>query len=336
MLHQDRWRRNTCNGHDTPEKMSTAISSLESLNGLIAFASAVETGSFSSAARHLGLSGSAIGKAIDRLEQRLGVRLLNRTTRSLALTDEGEVLYRHVTQVLSSLHDAEQELRLRESTPRGRLKISVPTVIGRRFVLPALRDFHSAYPQVIVNISLDAHRVDLIEEGYDLALWPGELEDSSLQTRCLGPHVLITCASPAYLDQHGTPTSPADLAYHCCIHYRLAHDGRIASWAFKDAVAAKPIIPAVVLNDTEALAAAALAGLGIVQVPDYLVREDIAAGRLQAVLERHAIAHGGIHLVWPAMSAQAPRVRAFIDFITARLVAQLYPASTSGNEQGRP
>jgi DNA-binding transcriptional LysR family regulator len=270
------------------------------------------------------LSASAVGKAVERLEARLGLRLLNRTTRSLALTSEGEVLYRYVVRILKDLQDAEQELYLVQNTPRGRLKISVPTVMGRKIVMPALHDFQTCFPDVTTDIRLDDVKVDIIEGGYDLVLRLGELEDSTLRARRIGPHTFITCASPEYLAQHGTPETPSDLSDHCCIHYRFPTTGRAEVWAFKGAPLAKPIKPAIILNDGEALGSAALGGLGIIQAPSYLVKEDVAAGRLQPVLADYTDERGSVWLVWPPRSAQLPKVRAFIDFIAERVFEKLY------------
>ena len=308
--------------------MSSVLSSLESLNGLIAFASTVRAGSFSAAGRNLGLSASAVGKAVERLESRLGTRLLNRTTRSLALTGEGEVLYHYADKVLKDLQEAERELNMRQSTARGRLKITAYTILGRKLLLPALHDFHARYPEVNVALSLDARRLDIVEEGYDLALWAGELEDSTLQARRLGSYALITCASPRYLAEHGIPISIADLACHHCIYYRHPENERMEPWRFVGQTIPKPITPECALNDIGALESAAVAGLGIAQLPDYLVRDAIASGQLQEVLGSHAIAPTGIFLVWPPMAAQVPRVRVFIDFIAERAGAQLNPFST--------
>ena len=303
--------------------MSSVLSSLESLNGLIAFATAVRAGSFSAAGRQLGLSASAVGKAVERLELRLGTRLLNRTTRSLALTGEGEVLYHYADKVLKDLQEAERELNMRQSTARGRLKVTANPILGRRFVLPMLHDFHTRYPEVNVALSLDAQRLDIVEEGYDLALWAGELKDSSLQARRLGSYALVTCAAPSYLAEHGTPASPADLGRHCCLYYRHRDNERLEPWRFQGNTIPKPPAPDCALNDIGALVSAAVAGLGIVQLADYVVSEEISNGRLQQVLGNHAIAPAGIFLVWPPMSAQVPRVRVFIDFMAKRASDQL-------------
>lgn len=302
----------------------SAILSIESLSGLVAFSVAVETGSFAAAGRKLGLSASAIAKAVERLEARLGLRLFNRTTRSLALTGEGEILYSYVVRILKELQDAEQEIYLNQKTPRGRLKISVPTVMGRKIVMPALGDFHVRFPDVTTDITLDDLKVDIIEGGYDLVLRLGDLEDSTLQARRLGPHTFTTCASPEYLDRHGTPETPSHLGHHCCIHYRFPTTGRPEIWAFRGPPPAKPSKPSIILNDGEALASAALGGLGIIQAPSYLVKEDVAAGRLRPILEDYTEDRGSVWLVWPPMSAQVPKVRVFIDFIAERVVEKLY------------
>ncbi len=302
----------------------SVILSIESLSGLVAFAAAVEAGSFAAAGRKLGLSASAVGKAVERLEARLSLRLLNRTTRSLALTGEGEVLYRHVARLLKDLQAAERELSLVQTTPRGRLKVSVPTVMGRKIVMPALRDFQACFPDVTIDISLDDVKVDVIEGGYDLVLRLGDLDDSTLRARRIGPHLFVTCASPEYLAQHGTPETPSDLSDHCCIHYRFPTTGRPEVWAFKGPPPANLIKPTIILNDGEALGSAALGGLGIIQAPSYLVTEDVAAGRLRPVLTDYTDERGSVWLVWPPLSAEVPKVRAFIDFIAERVFEKLY------------
>lgn len=297
--------------------------SIESFSGMVAFAATVESGSFAAAGRKLGLSASAAGKAVERLELKLGVRLLHRSTRSLGPTGEGEVLYRYVTRILKDLQEAERELQQLQNTPRGRLKISVPTVMGRRIVLPALGDFRSRFPEVVVDISLDDLIVDVIEDGYDVVLRLGELQDSGLQARSIGPHAFTTCASPAYLARHGIPRTPADLGGHDCIHYRFPTTGRPETWAFKGVQPGTLFKPCGLLNDGEALAAAAISGLGIVQAPSYLVKEDVAAGRLQPVLEDYTENRGSVSLLWPPRSAEIARVRVFIDFFAERIAAQL-------------
>lgn len=299
----------------------SAITSLESLSGLVAFSVTLESGSFAAAGRKLGLSASAVGKAVDRLEQRLGVKLLTRTTRSLALTGEGELLYRYAARILSDLQEAEQALHAAQDTPRGRLKVSVPTVLGRHIVLPALGAFIEDYPDVTVDLDFDDLKVDIIEGGYDLAVRLGELEDSNLRARRIGRHAFATCAAPDYLEKHGTPETPADLEHHCCVQYRFPTTGRPEIWAFSGEHRGMTIKPGLVLNDGEALAPAAVAGLGIIQAPRYLVAELVAAGRLVSVLHAYTEDRGDVSIVWPATRTKVARVRAFVDF-AARCIAE--------------
>ncbi|WP_339717522.1 LysR family transcriptional regulator [uncultured Sneathiella sp.] len=301
----------------------SAITSLESLSGLVAFSVTLELGSFAAAGRKLGLSASAVGKAVDRLEQRLGVKLLTRTTRSLTLTGEGEILYRYASRILSDLQEAELELSSAQNTPQGRLKISVPTVMGRSIVLPALGTFSADYPDVALEISLDDLKVDLIEGGYDLVVRLGELEDSNLHARRIGPHAFTTCASPSYLTKHGTPQTPADLDRHCCVLYRFPTTGLPEKWAFKGEYHRMIVKPGIVLNDGGALASAALAGLGIVQAPRYLVAEDIEAGRLISILDAFTDDRGTVSVVWPSSRTKVARVRAFVNFISQCLADKI-------------
>ncbi|WP_305558116.1 LysR family transcriptional regulator [Thalassospira sp.] len=296
---------------------------MESLSGLVAFSVTLELGSFAAAGRKLGLSASAVGKAVDRLEQRLGVKLLTRTTRSLTLTGEGEILYRYASRILSDLQEAELELFRAQNTPQGRLKISVPTVMGRSIVLPALGTFSADYPDVTLEISLDDLKVDLIEGGYDLVVRLGELEDSNLHARRIGPHAFTTCASPSYFAKHGTPQTPTDLDCHCCVLYRFPTTGLPEKWAFKGEYRGMIIKPGIVLNDGGALASAALAGLGIVQAPRYLVTEDIKAGRLVSILDEFTDNRGTVSVVWPSSRTKVARVRAFVNFISQCLVDKI-------------
>ncbi len=292
----------------------SAISSLDSLHGTAAFVATVESGSFAAAGRKLGLSASAIGKAVSRLEGRLGVKLLQRTTRSLALTAEGETLYVQAARVLEGLREAEATISRAQTIPQGRLKISMPTVIGRRLVVPALPRFIAAYPQVELNLWLDDRKIDLVEEGYDLVLRMGPLEDSRLAARTIGPHRFVTCASPGYLAARGIPRTPAELVDHACIHFRFPTTGRVEQWMFAGGTAISPG-KGMTLNDNEALVAAAVAGLGVIQVPDYATVDAIAAGTLQVILPGLTQPRGDISLVWQPSRAMVPRTRAFADFM---------------------
>jgi DNA-binding transcriptional LysR family regulator len=298
----------------------SAITHLDSVRGLVAFVAAVEAEGFAAAGRKLGVSASAVGKAVGRLEARLGLKLLQRTTRSIALTAEGELLYTRSARILDDMREAEDAINHTRAAPRGRLKVSVPAVIGRRVIIPALPRFLDEYPEVELDLWLDDRKVDIVEEGYDLAIRLGALDDSSLIARKLAPHRFVTCGAPGYFATHGAPATPDDLVHHRCIRYRFPTTGRLEQWAFKGATGTAPVGAGLVFNDGEALAAAARAGLGIAQLPAYQVLEDLAANRLQGVLADHTESRGDICLMWPPARAEAPRVRVFADFII-RLLA---------------
>jgi DNA-binding transcriptional LysR family regulator len=291
-------------------------SNLESLRGIVVFVGAVQAGGFAAAGRNLGVSASAVGKAVSRLEARLGVSLMHRTTRSLALTAEGELLYARSARILDDLREAENAISKARGAPKGRLKVSVPTVLGRRVIVPALPRFLAAYPEVELDLWLDDRKVDIVEEGFDAVVRLGELTDSRLIARKIAPHQFTTCAAQTYLAAHGSPKTPAELVAHRCIRYRFPSTGRLEQWAFKGTSAPQALGEGLVLNDGEALAWAALAGLGLVQVPAYLVSDDLAAGRLQRVLVQYTADRGDIWLVWPEVRADIPRVRVFLDFVS--------------------
>jgi DNA-binding transcriptional LysR family regulator len=298
------------------------IASFDSLSGMAAFVASVDAGGFAAAGRKLGISASAVGKSVGRLEVRLGVTLLHRTTRSIALTREGERLYESAARILRDVREAEDAIGCARDMPRGQLKVSVPTVVGRRVIVPALPRFIEKYPDLKIDLRLDDLLVDIVAEGYDLVLRLGDLEDSRLMARAVAPHRFVTCAAPSYLEANSVPNDPADLARHRCIRYRFPTTGLIEQWKFKGALVPWDARQGMILNDGEALAAAAVAGLGIVQVPAYQVSEYLAANSLRPVLNEYAADRGSVWLVWPPARAEVPRVRVFAEFITNLLASQ--------------
>ena len=297
----------------------SAIMPLDSVSSLVAFVAAVESGGFAPAGRKLGLSASAVGKSVSRLEQRLGVKLLHRSTRSIAVTSEGELLYVRSAQILDEIREAESAISLTRARPRGRLTVSIPTVLGRRVIIPALRSFVDKYPDVELSVHLSDRRVDIVEEGYDLVVRLGKLDDSRLVARRIAPHRFSTCAAPDYLSTYGSPRSPDELVRYSCIRYRSPNSGRLEDWEFIGETKPQVLGPGLVVNDGEALAIATLGGMGISQVPTYLVSGDIAAGRLQEVLAEYTSDRGHIWLVRPPSRPEVPRVRVFAEFTTALL-----------------
>lgn len=286
---------------------------------LTIFAVVVDQGSFSNAARVLGLSPSAISRAIDRIEARLGVRLLHRTTRSLTLSAEGQAYLQAARRILKDLDDSEQQIA-DQGSPRGLLRVSASLSHGRLHVVPLLPEFAALYPHIQVDISLTDTTIDISGGQADVAIRFGKLPDSNLTARKLGVVKRVVAASPDYLTRFGTPKRPEDLLDHNCLHFNFFRAE--SSWPFlvNNAVEWLPIKGSIEANNGETLAQLALLGMGIVRLGEFLVVPNIETGRLIPILQDfnpgdaedvHAIFVGGSHT--PA------RVRAFVDFLAERL-----------------
>lgn len=292
---------------------------MDNFNGIVAFVRVAETLSFVAAGEQLGISASAVGKAITKLEQGLDVRLFHRTTRKITLTDEGRRFHASCRRALEDLREAQAVLAEAASTPRGRLRISLPA-IGYRFLLPVLPDFRRQYPDIELDLDFNDRVLDIVEGGFDAVIRSGPLVDSRLAARRLGPFRLVLCAAPAYLAQAGAPSRLDDLARHACVRYRFPSTGKLQPWdvACDDSAPPDPT-PAIVCNNMEALYQAVIGGLGIGYMPDFLVRDAIAAGTLRTVLDACPGAQGHFSVVWPSSRHVSPKLRAFIDFAAQRL-----------------
>lgn len=279
------------------------------------FVHVADARSFVSAGRILGVSASGIGKSISRLEVRLGVRLFHRSTRSVALTLEGEIFLEHARRILAGFQAAEADLTHAVSVPQGRLRISLP-LIGEPFV-PVLADFQLMYPLIELDLDFDNRKVDVIEDGYDAVIRSGELADSRLSTRELGSFSSVLVGSPTYFARHGTPNTPADLALHSCIHFRLPHTGKLQPWEliFDPEQTQMTLSNRLICNTNEARVGFARKGVGIAYMSDFTVREDLAAGSLVTVLDKYTTGRNTLHLLWPSGRKIAPKLRAFIDFM---------------------
>ncbi|MBB5608126.1 MULTISPECIES: LysR family transcriptional regulator [unclassified Janthinobacterium] len=288
---------------------------MDNLAGFTAFVQAAETRSFVAAGRVLGISASAIGKSIARLEERLGVRLFHRNTRSITLTSEGSVFLERCRRILGEIEAAELELSNSKNAPQGRLKVSLPLVGS--LLNPVLAAFVRAYPQVELDLDFTDRRVDVIEEGYDAVVRAGESADSRLMSRQLGLFQLQIVASPAYLARHGTPAAPEDLARHTCLLYKFPSSGKIEAWplpAWSGLLAAG--LPTVLsCNNVDTLLHFAESGLGLAALPDFAVRTAREAGRLLPVLGQHTQHTGAFRILWPGSRHVSPKLRALIDFL---------------------
>ncbi|XXY17639.1 LysR family transcriptional regulator [Sorangium sp. So ce216] len=291
------------------------------LSDILVFMAVVEEGSFIAGGQAMGLTRSAAGKAVSRLEDRLGVRLLNRTTRALSLTDEGRVFHDRGLQILAAVDDAEASVAGRSGTPRGLLRLTVPDAFGRLVVLPLLRKYLEAWPDIQVEVSFTDRLADIVEEGFDLAVRIGEAPpDTRLVSRVIARYKAMLCASPSYIAKRGEPRSLDELAAHDCLIFSSRN--RRQSWRFvgDDGAWVKAQGRSRLrLDSGEALRDAAVAGLGIAFLPDFLVAEDVAAGRLQQVLPYLEAEEVKIVTIYPTRRLLEPRVRRFIDLMVEEL-----------------
>jgi DNA-binding transcriptional LysR family regulator len=301
--------------------------SLPDFEGLAIFAKVAELRSFAAAARELRLSKPTVSKAVTRLEARLGTRLFNRTSRRLALTGAGEQLIGRAAQMLAEAEAAESEALAQSSAPRGTVRLAAPMSFGLLQVAPLLPDFLAAFPQVQVDLHLSDAMVDLVGEGFDAALRIGGLPDSSLVAQRLCAVNTLLVASPAYLLQHGHPQHPADLVHHACLGYayQLTPDSWRLTHESGEAAAVKPSGP-LRANNGDALLPAALAGTGIVLLPDFIVGDAIARTKLERVLPAWSTQAAALYWVTPSAGPKPARVSELARFFAERLA----PAGRTG------
>lgn len=288
-------------------------------NDMAAFVRVVEKGGFSPAARELGLTPSAVSKLVTRMEGRLGVRLLNRTTRRLALTPEGEAFFHRAHRILADIEEAENEVARFRARPRGRLRVNVGTAFGAHQLVPALPEFLARCPEIEVELMMTDRIVDLMEEGADIGLRTGELPDSSHVSRKICEMERVICASPAYLARHGVPAVPTDLLGHNCLV--IAGAPQFRRWPFNtpEGVRSVEVKGNASANNAETLVQLALLDVGIIRLADVIVGEAIAAGRLEPVLaDVHHVEPLPLHAIFPHGRHRSPRVAAFVDFLVEK------------------
>lgn len=292
---------------------------MDRLAAMQAFARVAETRSFSEAARRLRVSKSVLSRQVAALEAELGVRLFHRTTRALTPTEIGEAYYQRVSRILADIEEAEQSVGLLQGSPRGRLKVNAPMSFGYLHLAPALPDFLAACPEIEVEMAMNDRTVDLIEEGFDVAVRIGRLSDSSLVARKLAPMRLVVCASPAYLAEKGTPATPADLKHHECLLY--SNEPAPEEWRFATPEGnawAATVHGRLCANNGDTLRIAALRGLGLVRLPTFIVGRDLQAGTLVSVLADYVAQDSGLYAVYPEARHLSPKVRVFVDFLSQR------------------
>ncbi|KTT74754.1 LysR family transcriptional regulator [Sphingomonas endophytica] len=291
---------------------------LPDLEAWAIFAAVAEQRSFSGAADAIGLSKATVSKAVSRLETHLGVSLFHRTSRRLALTEAGRPLADHAARIVAEAHAAEEAARVGASVPSGRVRLAAPMSFGVKNVAPIVADFLVAHPQVEIELHLSDARVDIVAEGFDVALRIADLPDSSLRARRLCSVTTHLVAAPAYLARHGIPTHPAQLGEHRLLGYTNV----TGPWRFRGRDGAEVSVRAqgpLAANSGEALVPALEAGLGVARLPGFIVGESLAAGRLVAILHDWTPAPIGLHLLTPPSALRPARVDALITFLTERL-----------------
>lgn len=291
-----------------------------------AFVAVVDAGSFVRAAEGLGLSKTAVSRLVGDLETRLGTRLLHRTTRRLSLTPEGEVFHERCRQLLDGVEEAEAELTAQAGEAIGQLRINVPVTFGLLHLAPLWPAFMTMHPKVALDVTLSDRLVDLVDEGYDLAVRIARLQVSSLVSRQLTSTRLILCASPEYLRRHGTPAHPSELAQHAVISYSLLSMGE--QWEFEgpEGRVTVKVSPRMRTNSGDTCCAAALQHQGIVLQPSFLIGPQLASGALVEILPQYRSMEMGVYVVYPSRKHLTPKVRALIDFLVEAFRMRAWPA----------
>jgi DNA-binding transcriptional LysR family regulator len=302
---------------------------LDSLSGITAFVQVAETRSFTEAGRLLEISSSAVGKSVARMEERLGVRLFHRSTRSVTLTAEGEMFLERCRRIIQEAEQAEIELSQLAESPRGKLRISVP--LQNTLIFPLLSGFMQAYPQIELDVDLSDRMVDVIEEGFDAVIRTGQPSDSRLMARKLGEYKLELVASPAYLAQHGRPTHPDQLRDHACLLHKFPASGALERWPVRapDADSDPELGKVITCTTTDALTHLALEGLGIACLADFSTQQALNEGKLEKVLPAFTDHRGTLWMLWPSSRNATPKLRALIDYFKEHIAAVPQPAVRS-------
>jgi LysR family transcriptional regulator for bpeEF and oprC len=290
---------------------------MDKLRSMEVFIAVVDRGSLSAAAATLGLSPSMVSTHLSNLETDLGVRLLNRTTRRLSLTDEGVTYHAHCQQILDEISSVESELAGEGGTPRGRLRLDIPSTLAQHLIMPLLPEFRRRYPAIHLDFSDSEQILETVENQYDIMIRLGLLRDSGMIARPLGHSALLTVASPQYLKQHGTPLTPDDLYQHECINYLIERTGRLLPWSFQHD--GKPIemqIPGVLsISQGNTRIEAALNGLGIVQGMAFHLKDLLASGLLRQVLPEWVSLAPTLEVLYPRGRRESRKVHVFVDFL---------------------
>lgn len=283
--------------------------------GVTEFVSVAETQSFTAASKKLAISTAQVSRQISQLEKRLNTKLFYRTTRKVSLTEEGQIYYQHCRQALNGLEEAERAISYLHDTPQGKIKMTAPVTYGEQYIVPIVLDYMQQYPQLEISCDLTNQQVDLVQDGYDLAIRLGHLKDSSLMAKRLGSRSQFVCASPDYIEKHGEPTSLVDLSNHNCLVGNSAH------WRFveNNKPTAIKVKGNLVTGTGYGLLNAAIRGMGIIQLPGYYVDEAVDAGKLVVLLQEFQEPSEGIWALYPHNRQLSPKIRLLVDMLFEQL-----------------
>ncbi|WP_313618635.1 LysR family transcriptional regulator [Agrobacterium sp.] len=295
---------------------------MDKLGTIGIFVQVAEAGSFVAAGHRLGISGSAVGKAIARLEDELDVQLFNRSTRSMALTEEGGLFLETCRRIQAEYEETRAKLSRAQAAPRGQLRVSLP--LAGMLLMPTISSFMRAYPQINLDLDFTDRLVDVIEEGFDAVIRTGEVRDTRLMSRKLGTFRHVIVASPEYLKENGHPQVPENLLQHQCLHHRFANYGTLEPWPLvRDGATIKLDLPvSLVASTLEPLIYLAERSFGITCLPPFAVAEQIKAGTLVSLLDDHLQDTGTFRVLWPTSRYLSPKVRAFVDYMAQHLFAE--------------
>lgn len=297
---------------------------MDSVAGMRIFVRVVDAGSFSAAGRQLGVAPSSVSRRISDLEYELGARLFHRTTRKLSLTEAGRLFHERAAQILVEVEEAKLAISQIGGAPSGILRLTVPASVGRLHIAPALAAFQERFPAVQIVLSMTDRLVDLVDEGFDLAIRVGRQRDSSLIARRIGWGRRVVCGSSSYLKKAGMPKVPADLADHNCLTFRSHPGSNLWSFRGPKGTSKVRVSGGLFADNGEALCAAAVAGLGLILVPNWLVGIEIRQGRLRQVLGKFQVVPEAspLYAVYPHQRHLPPKVRAFVDFLVERFATE--------------
>jgi DNA-binding transcriptional LysR family regulator len=281
---------------------------------MVLFAKVVEAGSFAAAAKTLGQTRAAVSKQIAALEQRIGAQLLHRTTRTMHLTEIGAEFYERCARIAEQAEDAERAVASLQGSPRGLLRIAAPLTFGRRYLAPLIAPFAARHPDVSIDLTLSDAAVNVVEEGFDVAIRIAARPDSGLVARLLAPSRHVVCAAPGYFARHGTPKTPSDLREHNCLVYSSLPTPRL--WRFRGGKAVR-VNGGLAVNHGESLRRAVVDGLGVGYMPTFIVGRDVLEGRLVTALDDCVQSKQKLYAVYARNRNLAPKVRVFVEFLSA-------------------